>query len=65
MPDKTPPLYKWRVTHSGNAWLTIEAAYSAVEDTGHMVLKNAAGDPVFTAEPGLGTTFEHRERVTA
>lgn len=28
-----------------------------------MVLKNADGNPVFTAEPGLGCTFERRERT--
>ena len=66
MPGKSPPVYKFRVTHSGGqSCFDIEAAYSVVEDTGHMVLKNGAGHPVFTAEPGLGCAFERRERVAA
>ena len=65
MTGKSPALYKWRVTHSGGeSFFEVEAAYSCVEETGHMVLKNADGNPVFTAEPGIGCTFERRERVS-
>ena len=64
--EKNPPLYKWLVKHSGATLsFEVEAAYSVVEDSGHMVLKGADHNPVFTAEPGIGCTFERRGRVTA
>lgn len=65
MPDKpAAPLYSWAVSHSnGMTAFTMEAAYSVIEDTGHMVLKGADHNPVFTAEPGLGCTFERRGRA--
>lgn len=66
MPDKTPPAYLWSVTlRDAPGRLTVEAAYSDVEPTGHMVLKAASGNPVFTAEPGMGCTFERRGRADA
>ena len=66
MPEKTPPSYMWAVTHSGSTVrFNVEAAYSDVEDTGHMVLKNPDGNPVFTAEPGLGCTFQRGARAGA
>lgn len=42
----------------------MEAAHSDINSTGHMMPKNADGHPVFSAEPGLGCTFERRERVS-
>ena len=58
------PVYKWSVAHSGGQFaFTVEAAYSVIEDSGHMVLKGADHNPVFTAEPGLGCTFERRSEV--
>lgn len=61
MPEKTPPVYQWAVTFRDIVGhLTVEAAYSVIEDSGHMVLKGADHNPVFTAEPGLGCTFERR-----
>ena len=66
MPDNKPPVYKWTVTHSGGtACFDVEAAYSVIEDSGHMVLKGVDHNPVFTAEPGLGCTFERRARVAS
>jgi len=68
MPDNPPPVYKWAVTLAnatlGGSAFEIEAAYPVIEDTGHMVLKDAGHKPVFSAEPGLGCTFERRARVT-
>lgn len=66
MPEKKPPLYQWIVMHSGgDVRMKVDAAYSDVEPTGHMVLKNPDGNPVFTAEPGLGCTFERLAPVEA
>jgi hypothetical protein len=57
MPPRT---YKWSVTHSaGPAAFEVDAAYSVIEE-GHMVLKDADHKPVFTAQPGMGCTFERK-----
>ena len=65
MPNNPPPVYKWNVTHSGGTVsFDVEAAYPVIEDSGHMVLKDADHKPVFSAEPGLGCTFKRNGLAT-
>lgn len=67
MSEGKPPVYTWTVTTAANGGsrFTVEACVSHIAETGHLVLYGPDREPVFTAEPGQGCTFQRRARVEA